>query len=76
VRTLKDQIALETRSRSLNPKFFEGLLKHGRGRAPDRGAGDQYHGLVGHDRHGRPWVYQRLSETFVLDEEMRRRWPR
>jgi magnesium chelatase subunit H len=29
VRTLKDQIALETRSRSLNPKFFEALLKHG-----------------------------------------------
>ena len=29
VRTLRDQIALETRSRSLNPKFFEGLLKHG-----------------------------------------------
>ena len=29
VRTLQDQIALETRSRSLNPKFYEGLLKHG-----------------------------------------------
>jgi magnesium chelatase subunit H len=29
VRTLKDQVALETRSRSLNPKWFEGQLKHG-----------------------------------------------
>jgi magnesium chelatase subunit H len=26
---LQDQVALETRSRSLNPKWFEGLLKHG-----------------------------------------------
>ncbi|MEJ6477990.1 MAG: cobaltochelatase subunit CobN, partial [Octadecabacter sp.] len=29
VRTLKDQVALETRSRALNPKFFEALLEHG-----------------------------------------------
>ncbi|MEQ8366190.1 MAG: cobaltochelatase subunit CobN, partial [Roseicyclus sp.] len=29
VRTLQEQVALETRSRSLNPKWFEGLLKHG-----------------------------------------------
>jgi len=26
---LQDQLALETRSRSLNPKWFEGMLKHG-----------------------------------------------
>src|SRR6056297_3901194 len=29
VRTLADQVALETRSRALNPKFHEGLLNHG-----------------------------------------------
>ena len=29
VRTLADQVALETRSRSLNPKFYEALLAHG-----------------------------------------------
>ncbi|MCC5957582.1 MAG: cobaltochelatase subunit CobN, partial [Natronohydrobacter sp.] len=28
VRTLRDQIALETRSRALNPKFYEALLTH------------------------------------------------
>ncbi len=74
VRTLKEQVALETRSRALNPKWFEGLLKHGHegvrqieaqvtntlGWSATTGAVD-------------PWVYQRLSETFVLDEEMRRR---
>ena len=74
VRTLKDQIALETRSRTLNPKFFEGMLKHG------------HEGVRAIEAHvtntlgwsattGKvdPWVYQRISETFVLDDEMRRR---
>ncbi|WGH80255.1 cobaltochelatase subunit CobN [Jannaschia ovalis] len=74
VRTLADQVALETRSRSLNPRWFEGLLKHGAegvrmiesqvtntlGWSATTGAVD-------------PWVYKRLSETFVLDEAMRRR---
>ncbi|UWQ18358.1 cobaltochelatase subunit CobN [Jannaschia sp. M317] len=74
VRTLRDQVALETRSRSLNPRWFEGLLKHGSegvrmieaqvtntlGWSATTGAVD-------------PWVYQKISETFVLDEEMRRR---
>ncbi len=74
VRTLKDQIALETRSRSLNPKFYESLLKHGHegvrqieahvtntmGWSATTGAVDD-------------WVYQRISETFVLDENMRKR---
>ncbi len=55
VRTLRDQIALESRSRSLNPKFYEGLLEaRPRGRPPDRGACHQHHRLVGHDRPGRP----------------------
>jgi magnesium chelatase subunit H len=29
VRTLADQVALETRTRTLNPRWYEGLLKHG-----------------------------------------------
>ncbi|NBR91194.1 MAG: magnesium chelatase, partial [Rhodobacteraceae bacterium] len=29
VRSLRDQIALESRTRSLNPRFFEALLSHG-----------------------------------------------
>ncbi len=74
VRTLAEQVALETRTRALNPKWFEGMLAHGHegvrnieaqvtntlGWSATTGAVD-------------PWVYQRLSETFVLDEEMRRR---
>ena len=53
VRTLQAQIALETRSRSLNPKFFESLLNHGHeGCPPDRGASDQHGRLVGNDGAG------------------------
>jgi len=74
VRTLREQVALETRTRVLNPKWFEGMLKHGAegvrqieasltntvGWSATTGAVD-------------PWVYQRVTETFVLDEAMRRR---
>ena len=29
VRTLNEQVALETRTRMLNPKWYEGILEHG-----------------------------------------------
>ena len=74
VRTLQDQVALETRSRSLNPKWFEGLLKHGHEGVRQIEA--QFTNTLGWSATTNavdPWVYQRLSETFVLDEDMRRR---
>jgi magnesium chelatase subunit H len=74
IRTLADQIALETRTRVLNPKWYEGMLNHG------------YEGVKQIESHvsntmgwsattGKvaPWVYQQISETFVLNDEMRRR---
>ncbi|MDF8334441.1 magnesium chelatase subunit H [Novosphingobium cyanobacteriorum] len=74
VRTLAEQIDLETRTRTLNPKWFEGMLKHG------------FEGVRNIEQHvtntvgwsattGQvaPWVYQRISETFVLDPQMRER---
>ena len=74
VRTLGEQVALETRTRMLNPKWYEGMLKHG------------YEGVRQIEAHvtntmgwsattGQvaPWVYQQLTETFVLDDEMRER---
>jgi magnesium chelatase subunit H len=74
VRTLREQVALETRTRSLNPKWFEGMLKHGHEGVRQIEA--QLTNTVGWSAttgQVEPWVYQRLSETFVLDEEMRRR---
>ena len=70
VRTLAEQVALETRTRMLNPKWYEGMLKHG------------YEGVRQIEAHvtntmgwsattGQvaPWVYQQLTETFVLDDD-------
>ena len=74
VRTLKDQIALETRSRSLNPKYFEGLLRHGaEGVRQIEAQVTNTLGWSATTSQVDPWVYQRLSETFVLNEAMRRR---
>jgi magnesium chelatase subunit H len=74
VRTLAEQVALETRTRVLNPKWYEGMLKHG------------YEGVRQIETHvsntvgwsattGQvaPWVYQEITETFLLDPEMRNR---
>lgn len=74
VRTLQDQIALETRARSLNPKFYEGLLKHGaEGVRQIEAQVTNTLGWSATTGQVEPWVYQRLSETFVLDDEMRER---
>ncbi len=74
VRTLQDQVALETRSRSLNPKFYEALLDHGHeGVRQIEAQVTNTLGWSATTGEVEPWVYQRLSETFVLDEEMRNR---
>ncbi len=74
VRTLRDQVALETRSRSLNPKFFEGLLKHGaEGVRQIEAHVTNTVGWSATTGQVDEWVYQRISETFVLDDDMRKR---
>ena len=74
VRTLRDQVALETRSRALNPKFFEGLLKHGaEGVRQIEAHVTNTVGWSATTGQVDEWVYQRISETFVLDDEMRQR---
>jgi magnesium chelatase subunit H len=71
---LQDQIALESRSRTLNPKFYEGLLRHGaEGVRQIEAHVTNTMGWSATTGHVEPWVYQRLSETFVLDDEMRSR---
>ena len=74
VRTLAEQVALETRTRALNPKWYEALLAHG------------YEGVRQIEAHVTntlgwsattgevaPWVYRKLSETYILDPAMRER---
>ncbi len=77
VRKLADQVALETRARSLNPKWFESLLQHGHeGVRQIEAQVTNTLGWSATTGQVEPWVYQRLSETFVLDEEMRTRLAR
>ena len=74
VRTLREQVALETRARSLNPKFYEPLLNHGHEGVRQIEA--HITNTVGWSATTgtvEPWVYQELSETFVLDDAMRKR---
>ncbi len=74
VRTLGEQIDLETRTRMLNPKWYEGMLKHGfegvrhlEGHVTNTMGWSATTGTVS------PWVYQKISETFVIDDAMRAR---
>lgn len=74
IRSLGDQIALESRSRTLNPRFYESLLQHGaEGVRQIEAHVTNTMGWSATAEAVEPWVYQRLSETFVLDEAMRRR---
>ena len=74
IRTLADQVALETRSRSLNPKFYEALLSHGsEGVKQIETHVTNTMGWSATTGQVEPWVYQRISETFVLDDDMRNR---
>lgn len=74
VRTLSEQVALETRTRSLNPKWFEGMLDHGyEGVRQIEAQVSNTMGWSATTGQVQPWVYQELSETFVLDDAMRER---
>jgi magnesium chelatase subunit H len=74
VRSLKEQVSLEIRTRMLNPKWCESVLEHG------------YEGVRQIEAHVtntmgwsattgqvQPWIYKQLTETFMLDPAMRER---
>ncbi|OYU16359.1 MAG: magnesium chelatase subunit H [Alphaproteobacteria bacterium PA4] len=74
VRSLQEQVALETRTRILNPVWTEGLLKHGyEGVRQIEAAVTTTMGWSATTGEVDPWVYQRITETYVLDEAMRDR---
>ncbi len=74
VRTLAEQVALETRTRTLNPRWYEGQLKHGyEGVRQIEAQVTNTMGWSATTGQVAPWVYQQISETFVLDEGMRQR---
>ncbi len=74
VRTLAEQVALETRTRLLNPRWYESMLASGyegvrqlEARVTTTMGWSATTGAVA------PWVYREIGETFVLDTEMRER---
>jgi magnesium chelatase subunit H len=74
VRTLGEQVTLETRTRALNPKWYEGMLKHGYEGV--RNIELQVTNTMGWSAttgEVPPWVYQQLTELYVLDPAMRER---
>ncbi|HIJ62023.1 MAG TPA: magnesium chelatase subunit H [Rhodospirillaceae bacterium] len=74
VRTLAEQVTLETRTRTLNPRWYDGLLSHGyEGVRQIEAQVTNTMGWSATTRQVAPWVYQRISETFVLDDAMRAR---
>lgn len=74
VRTLAEQVSLETRTRTLNPKWYEGMLRHGyEGVRQIESQVTNTMGWSATTGQVAPWVYQEMTETFVLDEALRRR---
>ena len=74
VRSLQEQVALETRTRILNPVWQEGLLRHGyEGVRQIEAAVTTTMGWSATTGEVDPWVYQRITEAYVLDDEMRNR---
>ena len=74
VRTLSEQVALETRTRMLNPKWYEGMLAHGyEGVRQIEVAITNTLGWSATTGQVQPWVYQQLTQTFMLDPAMRER---
>ena len=74
VRTLEEQVGLESRTRSLNPKWAEEMLKHGaEGVRQIESQVTNTLGWSATTSQVQPWVYRELTKTYVLDEVMRAR---
>ncbi|TPW30423.1 magnesium chelatase subunit H [Pararhizobium mangrovi] len=77
VRTLSEQVSLESRTRMLNPKWIEGMLAHGyEGVRQIEGHVTNTLGWSATTGAVEPWIYRRVAETFLLDPEMRERLAR
>ncbi len=74
VRTLSEQVSMETRTRTLNPKYFEAMLAHGaEGVRNIEASVTNTLGWSATTGQVEPWIYQEISAVFVLDPAMRDR---
>jgi len=71
IRSLEETVRLETRAKTLNPKWYEGMLQHGfRGVAEIEGHVSNTFGWSATADAVDDWVYTEVAKTFVLDQEM------
>jgi magnesium chelatase subunit H len=71
IRSIEETIRLETRAKTLNPKWYEGMLKHGfRGVAEIESHVSNTFGWSATADAVDDWVYTEVANTFVFDEEM------
>jgi magnesium chelatase subunit H len=71
IRSLEETVQLETRTKTLNPKWYEGMLKHGfRGVAEIENHVSNTFGWSATADAVDDWVYTEVAKTFVLDQEM------
>ena len=74
VRSLEETVRLESRSKTLNPKWYEGMLKHGfRGVAEIENHVANTFGWSATADAVDPWIYTEISRTFLMDPVMFKR---
>jgi magnesium chelatase subunit H len=74
IRSLEETIRLETRAKTLNPKWYEGMLKHGfRGVAEIENHVANTFGWSATADAVDPWIYTDIAKTFLLDSIMLKR---
>ena len=73
IRTLAEEVSRVVRTRLLNPKWIEGMKRHGY-----KGAGDiskrigRVYGWEATTKEVDDWIFNDIAKAFVLDEENRR----
>jgi len=71
IRSLQETVRLETRTKTLNPKWYEGMLQHGfRGVAEIENHVANTFGWSATADAVDPWIYTEISKTFLLDRIM------
>src|ERR1041384_5955612 len=71
IRSLEETVRLESRTKTLNPKWYEGMLKHGfRGVAEIENHVANTFGWSATADAVDPWIYTEITNTFLLDDEM------
>lgn len=71
IRSLEETVRLESRAKTLNPKWYEGMLKHGfRGVAEIENHVSNTFGWSATADAVDDWIYSEVANTFLFDEEM------